>query len=60
MQRVETDSDGVYEAHIVTGGKQLIVAVGKDFAVTGTTTMGAGHGGPGFGGPAPAGQGPTA
>ena len=40
IQRVETDSDGVYEAHIVTGGKQLIVQVGKDFTVTGTQTMG--------------------
>jgi len=50
IQRVETDSDGVYEAHIVTsGGQQLIVQVGKDFAVTGTDTMGGpgGHqGGP--------------
>jgi hypothetical protein len=41
IQRVETDSDGVYEAHIVTsGGQELIVQVGKDFAVTGTDTMG--------------------
>jgi Rieske Fe-S protein len=40
VQRVETDSDGVYEAHVVNGGKSLIVAVGKDFTVTGTTTMG--------------------
>lgn len=49
VQRVETDSDGVYEAHIVTsGGQELIVQVGKDFAVTGTDTMGdpGGHGGP--------------
>ncbi|MFY9913774.1 MAG: hypothetical protein WAK18_03830 [Nocardioidaceae bacterium] len=49
FQRVETDSDGVYEAHIVTsGGEELIVQVGKDFAVTGTDTggPGAGHGGP--------------
>ena len=47
IQRVETDSDGVYEAHIVTSaGAQLIVQVGKDFTVTGTDTMG-GHGGPG-------------
>jgi hypothetical protein len=42
LQRVETDSDGVYEAHVVTaGGQELIVQVGKDFAVTGTVT---GHG----------------
>jgi hypothetical protein len=41
IQRVETDSDGVYEAHIVTsGGRQLIVQVGKDFAVTGTQDFG--------------------
>jgi hypothetical protein len=41
IQRVETDSDGVYEAHIVTSaGKQLIVQVGKDFAVTGTDSFG--------------------
>jgi predicted nucleic acid-binding Zn-ribbon protein len=44
IQRVETDSDGVYEAHIVTSaGDQVIVQVGKDFAVTGTQT-GGGHG----------------
>ena len=43
IQRVETDSDGVYEAHVVTkAGDELIVQVGKDFAVTGTQT---GHGG---------------
>ncbi|MGZ6791958.1 MAG: hypothetical protein ACXVGH_06155 [Mycobacteriales bacterium] len=40
VQRVETDSDGVYEAHVVSGGKQLVVQVGKDFTVTGTQTMG--------------------
>ena len=47
VQRVETDSDGVYEAHIVSGGKPLIVQVGKDFTVTGTQEMGAGAGVPG-------------
>jgi Na+/alanine symporter len=42
--RTETDSDGVYESHIVTAaGQQTIVQVGKDFAVTGTQT--GGHGG---------------
>jgi hypothetical protein len=42
IQRVETDSDGVYEAHIVTAGNQeVIVQVGKDFTITGTQT---GHG----------------
>ena len=41
IQRVETDSDGVYEAHIVTSaGAQLIVQVGKDFTVTGTDSHG--------------------
>jgi hypothetical protein len=46
VQRVETDSDGVYEAHIVTAaGNQVIVQVGKDFTVTGTQT--GGPGGPG-------------
>ena len=37
IQRVETDSDGVYEAHIVTAdGQQVVVQVGEDFSVTGT------------------------
>jgi hypothetical protein len=40
VQRVETDSDGVYEAHIVSSGSSLIVQVGKDFTVTGVQTMG--------------------
>jgi hypothetical protein len=44
IQRVETDSDGVYEAHIVDSGTQKIVQVGKDFTITGTQT-GGGHGG---------------
>jgi hypothetical protein len=47
IQRVETDSDGVYEAHIVTSDdQQLIVQVGKDFTVTGTDSgggLGDGH-----------------
>jgi hypothetical protein len=48
IQRVETDSDGVYEAHIVTAaGDELIVQVGEDFTVTGTQT--GGPGGRGFG-----------
>ncbi len=34
--RVETDSDGVYEAHLVTaGGQRVTVEVGRDFTVTG-------------------------
>ena len=45
VQRVETDSDGVYEAHIVTtAGEHVIVQVGADFTVTGTQS-GGGHGG---------------
>ncbi len=54
IQRVETDSDGVYEAHIVTAaGDRVIVQVGADFKVTGTQQPGQGgprgHGGPGNG-----------
>ncbi|GAA1966974.1 hypothetical protein GCM10009798_29130 [Nocardioides panacihumi] len=42
--RLETDSDGVYEAHVTTkAGDDVIVQVGKDFTVTGTQT-GGGHG----------------
>jgi hypothetical protein len=34
--RVESDSDGVYEAHLrTTSGQRVTVEVGKDFAVTG-------------------------
>ncbi|HET7474580.1 MAG TPA: hypothetical protein VFJ97_00980 [Dermatophilaceae bacterium] len=37
IQRVETDSDGVYEAHIVTAsGQRLIVQMDASFTVTGT------------------------
>jgi hypothetical protein len=48
IQRVETDSDGVYEAHLTTAdGTRTTVEVGKDFAVTGTEQGGpGGHGGP--------------
>jgi hypothetical protein len=48
IERTETDSDGVYESHIVTAdGDHVIVQVGDDFAVTGTQTGGGGHhGGP--------------
>ncbi len=50
IERVETDSDGVYEAHIVTkAGDHVIVQVGKDFAVTGTQTGGPGGHGDGDG-----------
>src|SRR6478609_4232414 len=41
--RLETDSDGVYEAHVTTkAGDDVIVQVGKDFTVTGTQTGGGG------------------
>ncbi|MDT7572405.1 MAG: hypothetical protein QOE05_2579 [Actinomycetota bacterium] len=40
--RIETDSDGVYEAHIVDGGNPLTVELDKSFAITGTEAMG-GH-----------------
>jgi len=44
IDRVETDSDGVYEAHITTkAGDDVTVQVNKAFAVTGTQT-GGGHG----------------
>ena len=46
IQRVETDSDGVYEAHLVTAaGQQVTVEVSKAFAVTGNEAHGGG--GPG-------------
>ena len=52
--RVETDSDGVYEAHLVTSdGTRVTVEVGSDFAVTGVE-----QGGPGGHGGAPGGHGP--
>lgn len=45
--RTETDSDGVYESHIVTkAGEHLIVQVDTSFAVTGSDSGGpGGHGG---------------
>ncbi|MDP9183218.1 MAG: hypothetical protein M3P04_10640 [Actinomycetota bacterium] len=47
IQRVETDSDGVYEAHLVTkDGQNVTVEMDKSFKVTGSETMG-GHGGGG-------------
>jgi hypothetical protein len=53
IERVETDSDGVYEAHIVTSdGEELVVQVGKDFEITGTQADDhGGHGPDGRGGP---------
>jgi hypothetical protein len=50
IERTETDSDGVYESHIVTAaGDHVIVQVDESFAVTGTQTGGgpAGGGRPG-------------
>jgi hypothetical protein len=36
IQRVETDSDGVYEAHLITAdGKRVTAEMDKNFAVTG-------------------------
>ena len=41
VERVETDSDGVYEAHIVTtDDERLTVLVDEDFVVTGTEQHG--------------------
>ncbi|KQZ87473.1 hypothetical protein ASD62_18010 [Phycicoccus sp. Root563] len=55
IERVETDSDGVFEAHMVRAdGTHVIVQIGKDYAVTAVQEGGQG-GGPG-GGPS-AGQG---
>ena len=56
FQRVETDSDGVYEAHVVVDGKPVTVEVDKSFAVTGTESAPAGgdHDGDGPGAQAPA------
>jgi len=46
--RVETDSDGVYEAHVTKAdGTPLTVELDKSFAITGEEQLGAG--GPGHG-----------
>jgi uncharacterized membrane protein YkoI len=50
--RVETDSEGVYEAHVQKAdGTEVIVQVDANFQVTGTQEMmgRGGHGGPGMG-----------
>jgi hypothetical protein len=57
IQRVETDSDGVYEAHILVDGKPVTVEVDKSFAITGTEAAPTGGGdhdgdGPAAGAPA--------
>ena len=56
IERVETDSDGVYEAHMVrTDGTHIIVQIDKSYAVTAVQEGGAGGGpgGPGGQGGAP-------
>src|SRR3954451_14357927 len=41
IERVETDSDGIYEAHLTTkAGDEVTVQVDKSFAATGTQTSG--------------------
>jgi hypothetical protein len=41
IQRVETDSDGVYEAHLITSdGKRVTAEMDKNFAVTGEEAHG--------------------
>ncbi|HET7399357.1 MAG TPA: hypothetical protein VFJ94_12635 [Intrasporangium sp.] len=53
IERVETDSDGVYEAHMVRAdGTHIIVQVDASYAVTAVQQGGAG-GGARHGGPAP-------
>jgi hypothetical protein len=54
IERVETDAEGVYEAHMVRAdGTPIIVQVDKSFAVTAVQAGGPGgggmHGGPGAG-----------
>ena len=50
IERVETDAEGVYEAHMVrTDGTHVTVHVGKDFTVTSVEVQGSG--GPGQGAP---------
>jgi hypothetical protein len=58
--RVETDSDGVYEAHITRAdGTPLTVELDKTFAITGEEQLGGGMGGHGHG-PDGDGDGPDA
>ncbi len=45
VMRIETDSDGVYEAHVIKAdGTPVTVAVDKSFTVTGTEEGGFGRG----------------
>ena len=56
IERVETDSEGVYEAHMVRAdGTHITVQVDKSFTVI-TNVQEGGPGGPGGQGHAPAGQ----
>ena len=49
--RVETDSDGVYEAHVTkSDGTEVVVKLDKDFAVTSVDAFGGGRHGGGHGG----------
>ena len=61
IERVETDSDGVYEAHMVRAdGTHITVQVDASFAVTGVQEGGAGGGGGGRRGGDHDGDGPQA
>ena len=63
FQRVETDSDGVYEAHILVSGKPMTVEVDKSFTVTGTEAAPTGmgdHDGDGPGAPPAGAEAPAA
>ena len=59
IDRVETDNDGVYEAHVTKAdGTHVIVQIGADFTITATLDQPeGGHGGPG--GPGNGGAGET-
>ena len=61
IERVETDSDGVYEAHMVRAdGTHITVQVRADFQVTKVIEGGAGQGGHAPAGGAPSGERPPA
>ena len=61
IERVETDSDGVYEAHMVRAdGTHITAQVGADFQVTNVIVGGAGKGSHGPAGGASNGQTPPA
>ena len=51
IERVETDSEGVYEAHMVReDGTRITVQIDRDYAVTNLRDAGPGGPGRGFGG----------